>query len=129
MGIVDFAPATKADFEAFTAANLGVPMVPPVRCRAYAARVDGRLIGVGGIAFMPDGTRVAFTELTDEARRYPVALHKAALRTLALARELGIKRLVATTFSGHPAAERWLVRLGFAPFGAGNSKVFVHDRL
>lgn len=77
---------------------------------------------------MADGTKIAFCDLTDEARRYPVTMHRAALKTMALARELRIRRLVATTESGHPAAERWLLRLGFEPREICGKKVFIRDK-
>lgn len=121
MGKVQFTPATPSDFFEFTGE------LPPARVRAFTARVDGRIIGIGGIGLMPDGTRVAFTNLSEEAHNYPIALHKAALFTLKTAREMGVKRLVATTVTNHPAAERWLLRLGFAKRVINGIGVFIRD--
>lgn len=88
---------------------------PSDRVIALTARdEDGRIIGIGGVAFLKDGQRLAFTELTDEARKYPVALHKTALKLLDVARQRGIRRIVATAdMAASPAAKRWLERLGF----------------
>ena len=102
-------PATSADVRHFAGSI-------PLRCELALAGEDetGALIGVGGVAVLPDGRRMAFTELTEEARRHPVALHKAALRVLHEARAAGVRELVATTDIGRtPAGERWLKRLGF----------------
>lgn len=107
---VKVAPATVQDFETFG-------RLPPYRVRAFAGRDgNGDLIGLGGIAFPENGIAFAWTELTEAARKNPVALHKTALRTLEMARKLGVRRLVATTdVSVTPAGERWLSRLGFKP--------------
>ena len=105
-------PATAEDFANYTASVFGEVKPVPLRARAFAGVVDGRVIGIGGIGFAPDGTRVAFADLTDEARKYPVALHRAAKMTLDLAARLGCKRLIATA-SDHEHAVKWLLRLGF----------------
>jgi len=100
-------PATRADFEAMLAEPL------PYRVRAIAGAVDGEILGVGGIAFPPDSSAVAFLQSGARARDYPVALHRAARLILAEARRLRIPRLVATTEQGIESAQRWLARLGF----------------
>lgn len=120
-------PATAADVAAFTKSAYGQDQTPPMRIRAFVGEIHGRVIALGGIVFHPDGTRMAFADLTDEARAYPIALHKAALETLKLAGKLRIRRLVATTASGHPAAERWLLRLGFRPVTTAGATVYVCD--
>lgn len=92
----------------------------PFRIRAMSAEVDGRVIGIGGLAFQPDGMVVAFVQLAADAKRYPVALHKAALATIDMAARLGLKRLYALCDSDIEAAERWLRRLGFVPLKIGD---------
>ena len=75
--------------------------------RAITATVDGRVIGLGGIAFPPQGPAIAFAQLaprptvsrcsdsndvsqaTPEAKRYPVAFHRAGLLAMAMIRESG----------------------------------------
>lgn len=107
MGKVVLRPATRADFDAL----LDEPL--PWRVRATAAEVDGVLIGVGGLAFLPDGTVGAFVHASDAAKKYPVTLHKAGLRTMAEARKLGIRRVVALADEKIDRAIPWLERLGF----------------
>lgn len=87
----------------------------PCRMIALTGRNEaGEIIGIGGIAFLKDGQKYAFTELTDEARKHPMALHKAALTILDAARRRGIRRIIAgADMAASPAAKRWLARLGF----------------
>lgn len=126
MATIEFGPATADDFRQFTQFSLGRGHLPPMRVRAFSGKINGHVIGIGGIAFHANGTREAFCELTEEARRHPVALHKAAVTTLKLAKELRIKRLIAMPDPSQTAAERWLIRLGFTPFEADGNKVYVH---
>src|SRR5258708_34795526 len=74
---------------------IGEPL--PYRIRAITALIDDRVIGMGGIAFPPDGPAIAFVQLAPssreetvcasepaaasnpDARRYPVALPRAGL--------------------------------------------------
>ena len=107
MSTVFLRPAISADFAELLAQPL------PYRVRAYTALRDDELLGIGGIAFLPQDTFAAFLILKPGARRYRIALHKAGLMTLRVARELGIRRLVATADTAIPAAEPWLDRLGF----------------
>jgi ribosomal protein S18 acetylase RimI-like enzyme len=86
---------------------------PDWRVRAVAGLIDDQVVTVGGIAYMPDGSHVAFLHAKPEARNYPVAFHKAGRALIAEARSLGIKRLVAVADDNVPRAEAWLKRLGF----------------
>lgn len=122
MGTVVFRPATAKDVVEFSAS------LPPYRVRAFVGEIDGVALGVGGLAYLPDGSVLAFCDLKDEARRYPVALHRAGLATLRFAAELGIKKILATADNMQPAAERWLLRLGFAPVEIDGLKVFINVR-
>lgn len=112
-------PATRADFDAMLAEPL------PFRVRAFAAERDGELLGIGGIAFAPDGTVAAFVQLKPGANRYKIALHKAGLRTIAEIKRLGIRRVVAIAEKGNAAAEPWLARLGFRPIETGGEVVWI----
>lgn len=87
----------------------------PYRLRGWAAVIGERVIGIGGIAFLTDGTHLAFVDMTDEARRYPVAIHKTGKRFIEQARAWGVRRMVAAADPTNPAADRWLLRLGFEP--------------
>lgn len=101
-------PAVASDFSKFNAKL-------PYRVRATTGLLDGEVVAVGGIAYLPDGTHGAFFLADEKARTYPVALHKTALQVLQNAKELGIKKLVALADPKIGAAERWLARLGFEP--------------
>jgi hypothetical protein len=117
--------ACAADFTQLLAEPL------PYRVRAFAGERGGELLGVGGLAFQPDGAVAAFLILTKDesghapARRYKVALHKAGLRVLAEARRLRIRRVVALAEQHNEAAEPWLTRLGFQPLVRGGETAWV----
>jgi N-acetylglutamate synthase-like GNAT family acetyltransferase len=119
MSRVVLRPAERADFDAL----LGEPL--PHRVRAIAAEIDGRLLGVGGLAFLPDGTVGAFVHANDEARKYKVAMHRAGLAAIQMAREAGIRRMVAMADPNIEAAEPWLERLGFKEMTVDNARVWV----
>ncbi len=110
---------------------IGEPL--PCRIRAITALIDDRIIGMGGIAFPPDGPAIAFVQLAPssrkeaigddghgaksipEARRYPVAFHRAGLMAMEMIRRSGVTEVVATADASSDAAVRWLKRLGFQP--------------
>jgi N-acetylglutamate synthase-like GNAT family acetyltransferase len=116
-------PATSADFIAM----FGQP--PKWRVRGLAAEIDGKLVGLGGLALMmPCETWCAFMRATDEFRARPIALHRAGLRMMAEAKRLGIRRLVALAEPGIEAAPRWLARFGFAPQDIDDATVWVWKR-
>ncbi len=110
---------------------IGEPL--PYRIRAITAVIDDRIIGMGGIALPPYGPAIAFVQLVPssraetvcdrehspasipEARRYPVAFHRAGLMAMEMIRTSGVTQVVATADAGSEAAVRWLKRLGFRP--------------
>jgi RimJ/RimL family protein N-acetyltransferase len=91
---------------------VGEPL--PFRIRAITMLIDDRVVGLGGIAFPPHGPVIAFVQQTGEARRYPVAFHRAGLLAMRMIRESGLGHVVATTDRDSPRAIRWIERLGFA---------------
>ncbi len=91
---------------------IGEPL--PFRIRAITMLVDDRVVGLGGIAFPPHGPVIAFVQQTGEARKYPVAFHRAGLLAMRMVRESGLGHVVATTDRDSPRAIRWIERLGFA---------------
>lgn len=109
---VEIVPATRADYEAAMLALHGAPEGAPTRVIGFAGKVDGRVIGVGGIAFYPN-VRIAFCDVGDEARKYKVSLHRAALMTIEKAKEMGVRRIVVTEERMHEKTPKWLLRLGF----------------
>lgn len=112
-------PTTRADFE-----EMG--KTPPYRLFGITARNEhGQIIGLGGVAYLQDGRKMAFAELTDEARKHKIALHKAGHQIMESARKKGIKRLIALADMGvSPAAERWLKRFGFRQHDINGTKVW-----
>ncbi len=96
----------------------------PCRSRAIAGEIDGRLLGIGGLAYMPDGTVAAYLHVKPEARNYPVSLHRAALMILAEIKKHKIPRVVALAEDGIEPAKRWLARLGFEPITIDGNEVW-----
>jgi hypothetical protein len=121
--VITLRPAVNGDFEAV----VGRP--PPFRIKALTGVEDGKPVGIGGIGFQPDGTYVAFMSCNECARRYKVAMHRAALLTMNAAKSMGIKRLVALADPGIEKAEPWLLRLGFKPVEVAGERVFVWNSL
>lgn len=107
-------PATREDvLEAFRhlyGKDCGIP----TRFLGYTGRVDGKVIAVGGIALEANGARVAFCDISDEGRAYPLSLHRGAKIVLKQAKKLGIRRIVVLESEEvHPKSPAWLARLGF----------------
>ncbi len=109
---------------------IGEPL--PYRIRAITALIDDRVIGMGGIAFPPCGPAIAFVQLAPslredtvcasepaasipEAKRYPVAFHRAGLMAMEMIRRSHVAQVVATADARSDVAVRWLKRLGFQP--------------
>jgi hypothetical protein len=100
---------------------IGEPL--PYRIRAITVLADDRIIGLGGVAFPPHGPAIAFVQLapapgdsgSPEARRYPVAFHRAGLMAMEMIRTSGVAQVIATADAGSATAVRWLKRLGFTP--------------
>lgn len=90
---------------------------PPVPAPGAAA-ASGKVIGIGGIAFPPDGTVWAFVQQSAEAKRYPVAFHRAGLAAMKMIRAAGLGEVRATADRGNETALRWLRRLGFVEAGS-----------
>lgn len=104
---------------------IGEPL--PYRIWALTGELDGRVLGVGGLTFFPDKVVRVFAALTDDARRYKVTLHKAALQVLAMARQHGYRRLVTFADPSIEPAEAWLQRLGFHAHTVDDVTVYIWD--
>lgn len=101
-------PATRADIEAFS----DMPDKPTIR--AYVAEMDGKVIGMGGMAFQK-GRWIAFCDLTPESRKLKVSIVKTAGRIMDDAMKSGVRFVYAQPDLNEPGAIRWLERLGFEP--------------
>jgi hypothetical protein len=89
----------------------------PHRIRAITAVAGDQILGVGGIGYRPDGTVIGFVAMKDEMRRYPLAIHRAGLMGMAMIRDAGAPRVIAEAQENNPAAEPWMLRLGFRKCG------------
>src|SRR3990167_9902397 len=98
--------ATKADIDAFSD-MAGKPTV-----KAWAGEVDGKIIGIGGLAFAK-GRWFAFCDLTEEARPHKMTIMRTAKRLFAEARRDGIKFIYAEASPDEPRSIEWLSSLGF----------------
>jgi len=114
-------PTVAADLAAVTDQPL------PARIQGITAEIDGRVLGIGGFSFR-DGVIVAFVAMNDEARKYPAAIHRAGLMAMAVARRNRLPIVVAEAEPGNPAAERWLMRLGFRRTVLMGREAFVWER-
>lgn len=105
---------------------IAVPL--PHRIKAITAELEGRVIGIGGIGYRPDGTVIAFVQMSDEARKYPVAIHRAGLMAMEMIRKARVPLVIAESQDGNPAAVPWLLRLGFRPVLIDGASAFVWER-
>lgn len=108
--------------------DIGEVFPPPLpwRVQAMTGVIDGKVAGVAGVTFLPDGTVAAFMSASEAARAHPMALHRAAVRFLKSVP--GKSRIVAMADLNIEAAERWLVRLGFQRV-PGEEPLYVLERL
>jgi RimJ/RimL family protein N-acetyltransferase len=118
---VTLRPSIAADFIAL------IEKPPAWRCQCITAEADGEIIGVGGFTFPPGGDVWASVFMAVKARKYRVAVHRAGLMAMALARRRGFRRVYATAQPDNPAAERWLERLGFRAAMVAGEKVFIWE--
>jgi hypothetical protein len=118
---VTLRPSVPSDFLAL------IDRPPAWRCQCITAEADGQIIGIGGFTFPAGGDVWASVLMVDRARKYRVAVHRAGLMAMALARKRGFRKVYATAQPGNPAAERWLERLDFTAGEIAGEKVFVWE--
>ena len=100
-------PATRADIEAFS----DMPGKPTIK--AIVGDLDGRIIGIGGVALIA-GRWIAFCDLTPDARKYKMTLARAAIRFIRDLKEQGVKFIYAEADTkNEPRAVEWIRSLGF----------------
>lgn len=103
-------PATREDVIAFTGSC-------PHTVQAFVGLLDGEPVALGGLSFIK-GNVVAFCNLSDEMRKHPKTLHKAAMAVMKAALSTGYRHVFALRDENEPTAPRWLERLGFRPIDA-----------
>ncbi len=111
---VQISATTLADCERFFG------KAPDWRIRAMTAHVDGEPVAIGGLAYLPDNTVIAFLEGYDAVKRFPLSIHKAVRRGLEDARRRGVRRIVSIADESVEAAPRWLERFGFRVLDQAN---------
>lgn len=120
---VTLRPTLPSDFLAL----IGRP--PAYRCQCITAvDSDGTPLGLGGFLFPPGGDVWASVLISPAGRKYPVAIHRAGIAAMALARRQGWPVVYADAQPDNPAAERWLARLGFVQRDVAGKSVFVWER-
>ena len=107
MSKVTIRPTVQSDLSAV----VGEPI--PCRIRALTVLDGDKVLGIGGIAYIADGTVIAFVQQSEEAKRFPVAFHKAGLAAMRMIRESGVAEVLSTANPDNPKALQWLERLGF----------------
>jgi len=100
--------ATRADIAAYS------DMADKPTIKAMVGDLDGRLLGIGGMAFI-DGRWFAFCDVTEEGRAYKRAIIKAALDVMRDAARDGVKYIYADPDPKEPGAIPWMERFGFRP--------------
>lgn len=106
---VTIRPATRRDLEKFyRTTDIRQSRIADVGV------VRGRIIGCGGVAFV-DGMAFVFLDLKPSARRYKVALVKAARGVIERVRTSGTRIMYANLDPDEPGAERWVRSMGFLP--------------
>lgn len=109
-------PATRADIVEAFRHLYGEERPVPIRVLAMTGRVGGKVIAVGGIALYANGGRLAFCDISDEGRKFPLSLHRGAKMVLQEAKRFGIKRIVVEADGhNHDKTPGWLLHLGFKP--------------
>lgn len=88
--------------------------------QAWVAKVDGEAVGLGGVYFLEDGTRVGFIELTEAGYAYPRELILATHKFLQMLRDDGVMRVIAVADPGIEASERFMKHFGFTNEGRLN---------
>ena len=110
-------PTTAEDTKEF------FPKAASWRIRAKTVRINGTIVGIGGYSILPDGSRVAFLEASEEVcKEYPVILYRATIKFFEELKQRGTFRLIATCDSAREAAPRWLEHWGFIKVAVKNGE-------
>lgn len=89
----------------------------PATMRALVVEDGGRILGVAGLAVMPDHIQ-AFSRFKDELRAHPFVLAKVAVLFKALLDDAG-GAVMAVCSETEPTAPSLLRKLGFRHFAGG----------
>ena len=101
--------------------------LPAFRVRAYTGLIDGVVVAIGGIAYLPNGAVLAFLDAQDITReRAKLSLYKTAKKVVEDCRARGITQINAMPQVNIEAAERFLARLGFR-LQDPDKRTFIYD--
>lgn len=103
-------PATRAEVLSFYDV-VGVPV------RMIAMEVEGKVLGVAGLAWAHEGV-TAVSAIRPEAKRHPKQILRAAHLVQAMAEEMACE-VYADPDPGHTGAARLLEHIGFEPREGG----------
>ena len=104
-------PATVEDVLSYTGEY------PPCQVRAVVGEIDGRIVGLGGLAFLKNGAVLAFMNAEPDVRNYKFALYRSAKALIQEAVGRGLTKINAIKADDIASAERFLSRLGFKSVG------------
>lgn len=93
--------------------------LPPCQIRAMAAEVDGKVVGIAGLAFLKNGAVLAFMNAEGVVREHRVRLFRSAKGFIRDAASRGLTRINAICADDIEAAERFLRHLGFRQVSGG----------
>ncbi len=100
-------PATVDDIRKFA----GEDEYPTMK--AWAGKVDGETVALGGLARDAEGRWIAFFDITDEARPHKKLIVKTGKMIMEQARQMKLRFVYAMPDCNEPLAIKWLGRLGF----------------
>lgn len=80
--------------------------------KAWVGEVDGKIVGIGGLYFHKSRW-FGFCDLTDEARKYKLAIARTARLAMDEAKRMGIRFIYSDVDTEEPNARRWHEILGF----------------
>lgn len=107
---ITYRPSTPEDFVTY----LGE--MPHARVRAFTGLVDGKIVAIGGIAYLKNGTPLAWLDADDIVReKYKLSLVRAAKEVMRDHIKRGFQTVNSICDPDMEAAPRFLERLGFKP--------------
>tara|TARA_R110000850_G_scaffold269167_2_gene401004 strand:- start:3076 stop:3462 length:387 start_codon:yes stop_codon:yes gene_type:complete len=101
--------ATTADIVAFYGE------APSFAIRALVADLDGEIIAIGGLAYHPN-RMLAFSDMKEPMRDYPILIYKSAKKVIKLIEKYG-GGVVAVASDSESNSNEFLKRLGFIEAG------------
>lgn len=86
--------------------------VPMPSMRAWIGHVGEERAGIWGLMHT-QGRWVLFFDIEEPLRPFKVTMVKESIKTMEVAREMGIKKVYSAWDEDEPMGEKWMFRLGF----------------